>query len=83
MGSRGWLRDQSGRDCADWRPKEYWRPGTTATLDADLDGIHTGDGRYLVRSYATSFTIGRSRTARVDLDAYTLTLVRDGEVVRW
>ncbi|MEU5307055.1 Ig-like domain-containing protein [Streptomyces noursei] len=82
-GSWGWVTEPiTGRERADWRPKEYWIPGTKVTLDADLNGIDTGNSRYLVRSYFATFTIGPSHIAKIDLNAHTLTLVRDGKKVK-
>ncbi|GGZ12131.1 hypothetical protein CP967_18220 [Streptomyces nitrosporeus] len=81
-GSWGWLRDHSGKDRVDWRPREYWKPGTRVTLAAGLDGVDSGpDGGFFVRDYATTFTIGSAQVARVDLDRHRLTLVREGKTV--
>ncbi|MFF3212069.1 Ig-like domain-containing protein [Streptomyces sp. NPDC002886] len=82
-GSWGWLTETlTGLDRVDWRPKEYWKPGTRVTLEAPLSGAATGDGRYLTKSYTTSFTIGRSQIAKVDITGHELTLERDGQVVK-
>ncbi|MFC5722324.1 Ig-like domain-containing protein [Streptomyces gamaensis] len=82
-GSWGWVKEPlTERDRVDWRPKEYWKPGTKVTLEADLNGVDTGDGRYLVRSYNTAFTVGRSQIAKVDLDTHRLTFVQDGKTAR-
>ncbi|WP_373466980.1 L,D-transpeptidase [Streptomyces umbrinus] len=82
-GSWGWLTDWSGRDRVDWRPKEYWKPGTKVTLKADLNGTDSGAaGGWFVRDYTTTFTIGARQTVKVDLDRHQLTLVRDGKTVR-
>ncbi|WP_405544558.1 Ig-like domain-containing protein [Streptomyces phaeochromogenes] len=82
-GSWGWLTDWSGRDRVDWRPKEYWKPGTKVTLDAELNGTDSGTaGGWFVRDYTTTFTIGARQIAEVDLDRHQLTLVRDGRTVR-
>ncbi|MEX0171308.1 L,D-transpeptidase [Streptomyces sp. LMG1-1-1.1] len=80
-GSWGWVKDYSGRDRADWRPKEYWKPGTKVTLAADLNGTDSGGG-WFVRDYRTGFTVGTSQIVKVDLDAHRLTVVRDGRTVR-
>ncbi|CAL9330177.1 Ig-like domain-containing protein [Streptomyces sp. enrichment culture] len=80
-GSWGWVTDHSGRDRADWRPREYWKPGTKVTLEADLNGTDSGDG-WFVRDYRTGFTVGASQVVRVDLDAKRLSLVKDGRTVR-
>ncbi|MFD6277540.1 Ig-like domain-containing protein [Streptomyces sp. NPDC060209] len=81
-GSWAWMKDWSGRDRVDWRPKEYWKPGTKVTLHAELNGTDSGDGGWFVRDYSTTFTIGASQIAVVDLDRKLLTLERDGRTVR-
>lgn len=82
-GSWGWLEDYSGRDRIDWRPKEYWKPGTKVTLDARLNGTDSGKaGGWFVRDYTTSFTVGARQIVKVDLDNHKLTLERDGRTVR-
>lgn len=81
-GSWGWLQDYSGKDRVDWRPKDYWKPGTKVTLDAQLNGVDTGaDGGWFVRDYATTFTIGAAQVVKVDLDGHRLALHRDGKQV--
>ncbi|WP_443055808.1 Ig-like domain-containing protein [Streptomyces sp. NBC_00690] len=81
-GSWGWVKDWSGRDRVDWRPREYWRPGTKVTLRAELNGIHSGAaGGWFVRDYATTFTIGARQIVKVDLDNHRLTLERDGKQI--
>ncbi|MFE5816185.1 Ig-like domain-containing protein [Streptomyces sp. NPDC056479] len=82
-GSWGWIRDWSGRDRVDWRPKAYWKPGTKVTLNADLNGTDSGaGGGWFVRDYVTTFTIGARQIVKVDLDSHQLRLLRDGETVR-
>ncbi|MFD3482769.1 Ig-like domain-containing protein [Streptomyces sp. NPDC058665] len=82
-GSWGWVRDWSGRDRVDWRPKTYWRPGTKVTLRAELNGTDSGTGGgWFVRDYSTTFTIGPRQVVKVDLDRHRLTFERDGESVR-
>ncbi|MEW2311552.1 Ig-like domain-containing protein [Streptomyces sp. NPDC006864] len=81
-GSWGWLKDYSGKDRVDWRPEEYWKPGTKVTLDAQLNGVDSGaDGGWFVRDYATAFTIGAAQVVKVDLDGHRLALHRDGKQV--
>ncbi|MFC8274086.1 Ig-like domain-containing protein [Streptomyces sp. NPDC057271] len=82
VGSWGWLKDYSGRDRVDWRPKEYWKPGTKITLDATLNGTDSGGG-WFVRDYRTGFTVGgAAQVVKVDLDRKKLVLERDGRAVR-
>ncbi|MFI8516834.1 Ig-like domain-containing protein [Streptomyces sp. NPDC085481] len=81
-GSWGWLTDYSGRDRVDWRPKEYWKPGTEVTLDATLDGTDSGGG-WFVRDYSTRFTVSdQDQVIKVDLDRKRLSVLRDGRTVR-
>ncbi|MFD9438140.1 Ig-like domain-containing protein [Streptomyces sp. NPDC060006] len=82
-GSWGWIRDWSGRDRVDWRPRTYWKPGTKVTLNAELNGTDSGAaGGWFVRDYTSTFTIGSRQIVKVDLDSHQLTLVRDGRTVR-
>ncbi|MFI6107638.1 Ig-like domain-containing protein [Streptomyces sp. NPDC051310] len=81
-GSWGWMRDWSGKDRVDWRPRDYWKPGTKVTLNAELNGTDSGDGGWFVRDYTTTFTIGARQIVKVDLDNHHLTLLRDGRTVR-
>ncbi|MFD7321108.1 Ig-like domain-containing protein [Streptomyces sp. NPDC059875] len=82
VGSWGWLKDWSGNDRVDWRPKEYWKPGTKVTLDATLNGTDSGGG-WFVRDYRTGFTVGAAtQVVKVDLDRKRLVLERDGRAVR-
>ncbi|MFJ4874616.1 Ig-like domain-containing protein [Streptomyces sp. NPDC088745] len=81
-GSWGWLRDYAGNDRVDWRPKDYWKPGTRVTVTAELNGTASSEDRWFVRDYTTSFTIGPRQIVKVDLDAHHLTLLRDGATVR-
>ncbi|MFE0515457.1 Ig-like domain-containing protein [Streptomyces sp. NPDC058964] len=82
-GSWGWMKDWSGRDRVDWRPKEYWQPGTKVTLDARLNGTDSGTGGgWFVRDYELAFTIGARQVVKVDLDAKRLTMERDGSTVK-
>lgn len=42
-GSWGWLTETlTGKDRVDWRPKEYWKPGTQVTLEAPCRGWTRG-----------------------------------------
>ncbi len=68
-GSWGWMRDRTGRDRVDWRPREYWKPGTEVTLDARLNGVDAGpEGGFFVRDYTVRFTVGSRQVVKVDLD---------------
>ncbi|MEV5987688.1 Ig-like domain-containing protein [Streptomyces sp. NPDC052051] len=82
-GSWGWMKDWSGKDRVDWRPKEYWQPGTKVSLAARLNGTDSGkSGGWFVRDYKLDFTIGARQVVKVDLDSKRLIMKRDGKTVR-
>ncbi|WP_236246757.1 Ig-like domain-containing protein [Streptomyces sp. CC210A] len=71
-----------GNDRLDFRPQEYWKPGTKVTLSLDLDGVEGRPGVYGKQRKTVSFTVGRSQVSTVDASAKTMTVVRDGKVLR-
>ncbi|OKH99196.1 hypothetical protein A6A06_26895 [Streptomyces sp. CB02923] len=81
-GSWGWVKDFSGKDRVDWRPKEYWKPGTRVGLRADLSGVDSGGGRYFAKDYDLNFTIGDRHVIEVDLDSRHLTFTENGKEVK-
>ncbi|MEU9608657.1 Ig-like domain-containing protein [Streptomyces sp. NPDC048057] len=82
-GSWGWLKHYDGRDRVDWRPKEYWKPGTQVRLQALLNGTDSGaKGGFFAKDYDKSFTIGAHQEVKVDLDAKRLDFVRAGKPTR-
>jgi lipoprotein-anchoring transpeptidase ErfK/SrfK len=71
-----------GSQRLDLRPADYWRPGTRVTLSLRLRDVRSGPGVYGTQSKDVSFTIGRDQRTTVDAAAHTMTVRRDGEVVR-
>ncbi len=80
-GSWAWLPDEGGGSRVDYRPKEYWPPGTTVTVDADLLGVAYGDGRYGAADVTSTFRIGRAQIVKADARSFRLIVVRDGQQV--
>ena len=71
QGAWGWLDNRQLM----WRPSVYWLPGTKVTVSTPLHGVKTGpDG--------TSFTVGAAMVSTVDMKAHTMTVRRDGKVIR-
>ncbi|MFJ1650515.1 Ig-like domain-containing protein [Streptomyces sp. NPDC088337] len=66
----------------DFRPKEYWEPGSTVTMKLDLDGVEGASGIHVVQSKTVKFTVGRSQVSLVDMNTQTMTVMRDGKVFR-
>jgi lipoprotein-anchoring transpeptidase ErfK/SrfK len=80
-GSWGWLPDEGGGSRVDWRPREYWPPGTTVTVRADLFGVPYGGGAYGARDVSTTFQIGRAQIVKADADSHRVIVIRDGKQV--
>ena len=65
-----------------WRPAQYWQPGTTVEVNVDTYGVDLGDGLFGQDDASTRFTIGDRVIATADDDTKTLTVRRNGEVVK-
>ncbi|MFI2206625.1 Ig-like domain-containing protein [Streptomyces sp. NPDC020192] len=63
-----WLND----DRLDFRPENYWKPGSTVTVKLTLHGIQK----------TVTFKIGRSQISTVDARTKQMTVVRDGKTIR-
>ncbi|MCP2253621.1 Lipoprotein-anchoring transpeptidase ErfK/SrfK [Prauserella aidingensis] len=61
-----------------WRPKEYWKPGTEVSVDADLYGLPLGDGAYAKEDLSSTFTIGRRQLVRANTQTHRMKVFVDG-----
>ncbi|WP_422665234.1 L,D-transpeptidase [Actinacidiphila cocklensis] len=66
----------------DFRPANYWKPGTKVTLHLKLDGVKTSKTSYGAQYKDVTFTIGRSQTSVADNKTKMLTIYRDGAVYK-
>lgn len=73
-----WLNNREVR----WRPAEYWQPGTKVQVDVNTYGVEVGDGLFGQENVSTHFTIGDQVIAVADDATKTLTVRRNGEVVK-
>ncbi|MEV4432966.1 Ig-like domain-containing protein [Streptomyces sp. NPDC049585] len=80
-GAWGWVKDWSGQDRIDWRPKDYWPTGTKVSVNGNLAGIDSGEGGWFARNYAFAFSIGADRKAVIDVPAHKLTMYENGKEV--
>jgi lipoprotein-anchoring transpeptidase ErfK/SrfK len=78
MGSWGWLDDRQLM----WRPRVFWIPGTKVTVSAPLHGVTTGDGKWITQDNGTRFTVGPSMVSSVNMKSHTMTVRRNGAVIR-
>ncbi|PCG81844.1 hypothetical protein CIB93_33170 [Streptomyces sp. WZ.A104] len=70
-----------GKDRLDFRPKAYWKPGTEVTVDIGLRDVEGAPGVYGSQDKTVVFTVGRSQVSRVDAEAKTMEVRRDGELL--
>ncbi len=73
-----WLNNREVR----WRPQAYWKPGTTVDVAVNTYGVDLGDGLFGQENVTTHFTIGDQVIATADDTTKTLTIRRNGEVVK-
>ncbi|MFJ3773583.1 Ig-like domain-containing protein [Streptomyces sp. NPDC090075] len=71
-----------GTQRLDFRPQDYWKAGSKVTMKIDLDGVEGANGVYGVQKKTVSFTVGRSQVSTVDANTQTMTVVRDGKVLK-
>ncbi|WP_217576910.1 Ig-like domain-containing protein, partial [Streptomyces sp. GbtcB7] len=63
-----WFND----DRLDFRPNNYWKPGSAVTVTLNLHGIQK----------TVTFKIGRSQVSTVDAKTKQMTVVRDGKTIK-
>jgi lipoprotein-anchoring transpeptidase ErfK/SrfK len=73
-----WLNNREVR----WRPAAYWKPGTVVDVAVNTYGVDLGDGLFGQQSVTTRFTIGDEVIATADDKTKTLTIRRNGEIVK-
>ena len=66
----------------DWRPENFWKSGTSVTVNADLDGVSNGNGRIGIHDYVHTFTIGSDVETVVDATTHTMTVSEAGKTIR-
>lgn len=73
-----WLSSREVR----WRPAEYWAPGTAVDVKVNTYGVDLGDGLFGQDDVTTRFTIGDRTIATADDATKTMTVRRNGEIVK-
>ncbi|SEC49145.1 Lipoprotein-anchoring transpeptidase ErfK/SrfK [Streptomyces sp. 2131.1] len=69
-----------GRTRLDFRPAAYWEPGTEVTVDIGLADVEGAPGVYGSQRKTVRFTVGREQISRVDAEAHTMEVRRDGRL---
>ncbi|WUT01356.1 Ig-like domain-containing protein [Streptomyces sp. NBC_00708] len=70
-----------GTSRLDFRPAAYWRSGTEVTVDIGLRDVEGAPGVYGSQRKTVRFTVGREQISRVDSEAHTMEVRRDGQLV--
>ncbi|AGZ43162.1 L,D-transpeptidase [Actinoplanes friuliensis] len=65
-----------------FRPRHFWLARTAVTYRADLAGLPLGNGRYVRNNLGVGISIGRAFVMTVDNRTKTMTVERDGKVVK-
>jgi lipoprotein-anchoring transpeptidase ErfK/SrfK len=74
-----WVQD----DMMDWRPQNYWQPGTQVSVALNLAGVRAGTHQYGTKNHTLDFTIrGTDLRLVVDTKAFHATCYQNGQVIR-
>ena len=73
-----WLSNREVR----WRPENYWKPGTTVDVAVNTYGVDLGGALFGQENVTTHFTVGDEVIATADDNTKTLTVRRNGEVIK-
>ncbi|GAB7104579.1 Ig-like domain-containing protein [Streptomyces phaeofaciens JCM 4814] len=65
----------------DFRPREYWKPGTRVTVALRLRDVEGAPGVYGLQDKTFAFTVGRSQVSLVDAARHTMQVRRDDELI--
>lgn len=77
-GSWRWMSDSE----VHFRPASYWKPGTVITAAADLRRLQLPGGTWGSGYRRTQFTVGAATVSTVDIAKKTMTVTRNGTVLR-
>jgi lipoprotein-anchoring transpeptidase ErfK/SrfK len=70
-----------GKSRLDFRPEQYWKPGTKVTVGLHLRDVEAAPGVYGLQDKTFSFTIGRSQVSLVDAATHTMEVRRDDDLL--
>jgi lipoprotein-anchoring transpeptidase ErfK/SrfK len=77
-GAWHWISDQE----VHWRPRSYWRAGTSVDVDVDINSIPAGAGIYGQESRHVSFDIGDAHVYKVNMDTHQMRVFSNGSLLR-
>ena len=65
-----------------YRPRDYWKPGTKVTVDANIYGVDLGDGMYGETDRALNLTVGPAKVATIDDKTHKMVVTVNGKAVK-
>jgi len=65
-----------------YRPRDYWKPGTTVKVDANIYGVDLGDGMYGDTDRTLNLRIGPAKVATIDDKTHKMLVTVNGKVVK-
>ena len=77
-GSWNWVDERN----VHWRPREYYAPGITVTVSANIYGVQLGENLFGQEDVSTSFTIGDAHVSIADDTTKQVSVFSNGELVR-
>jgi len=77
-GAWHWLSDQE----VHWRPKNYWKAGSSVDVDVDINSIPAGAGIYGQESRHVSFDVGDAHVYKVNMDTHQMRVFSNGSLLR-
>ncbi|NMM90828.1 hypothetical protein B2J88_41985 [Rhodococcus sp. SRB_17] len=77
-GSWYWMDSQN----VHWRPQNYYAPGTTVSVSANIYGKQLGKGLYGEQDDTVAFNIGDSHVSIADDNTKMVTVYENGQVVK-
>ncbi len=77
-GSWHWLSSTE----AHWRPKTYWKAGTTVDVDVDINGVDAGEGIYGQEDRQISFDVGDAHIYKVNARTHQMKVFSNGRLLR-
>lgn len=77
-GSWYWMDDKN----VHYRPKEYWKPGTTITVNAKIYGVDFGNGVYGADDRTETYKVHDSWIAKADGNSEQMQIFHNGSMVK-
>lgn len=77
-GAWGWLDNRQLM----WRPKAYFKPGTTVQVKTNFAGLQTGPTKWVGKDDSGGFTVGSAMVSTVNIKTHHMTVTKDSKVLR-